>query len=113
LPVEARIESGNDCSVSLASFLPSALLMHPVGRSVFSRHESEIVILFRIKFTPSLVSVSCDTQAKRCNESWHFECKGSKCLRGDFLRRLFQDLKSWDRCTENSKCFGMLNIIDW
>lgn len=88
-----RIKSGNDCSISVSSLQPPALLMHPVGRDMFSRYESEIVILLRIKFPPSLVSVSCDT-------SWQngimnrgvFESKGSKCVTKIFARS--KDLKS-------------------
>lgn len=56
-----RIKSGNDCSTSVSSLQPPALPMHPVGRGMFSRHESETVILLLMKFPPSLVSVSCDT----------------------------------------------------
>jgi hypothetical protein len=36
LPVRSRglyrIKSGNDCSISVSSLQPPALLMHPVGR---------------------------------------------------------------------------------
>jgi hypothetical protein len=47
------IKSGNDCSISVSCPQPPAILMHPVGESMFSRHESEIAILLRIKFPPS------------------------------------------------------------
>jgi len=63
--------------------------MHPVGRSMFSRHESEIVILLRIKFPPSLVSVSCDF-------SWQKGTMNRGVLnvkRVNVLRRFLQGLR--------------------
>jgi hypothetical protein len=62
--------------------------MHPVGRDMFSRYESEIVILLRIKFPPSLVSVSCDT-------SWQngIMNRGVLNIKGvNVLRRFLQGL---------------------